>query len=34
VVDKVGREFAIVGARAAEWLEPWSSYRPKASLEG
>jgi hypothetical protein len=28
VVDKVGREFAIIGARAAEYLEPWSSYRP------
>jgi hypothetical protein len=28
VVDKLGREFAIIGARVAEYLEPWSSYRP------
>jgi hypothetical protein len=31
VVDKVGQDFAIVGLRAAEWMEPWSSYRPAGS---
>ena len=31
VVDKVRLDFTIVGARAAEWLEPWNSYRAKAS---
>jgi hypothetical protein len=31
VVNKVGREFAIIGACAAKYLEPWSSYRPVTS---
>lgn len=31
VVDKLSQDFAIVGARAAEYLDPWSSYRAKAS---
>lgn len=30
-VDKLGQDFAIVGLRAAQWLEPWSSYRPAGS---
>jgi hypothetical protein len=31
VADKLGREFTIIGARAAEYLEPWSSYRAVTS---
>jgi hypothetical protein len=31
VVDKVRQEFTIIGARAAEYLEQWSSYRPVTS---
>lgn len=28
VVGELRQNFAIIGARAAEWLEPWNSYRP------
>jgi hypothetical protein len=31
VVGKLRQDFAIVGARAAQWLEPWNSYRPVTS---
>ena len=30
-VDEFGQNSAIIGARAADWLEPWSSYRPATS---
>jgi hypothetical protein len=31
LVDKLGREFTIIGARAAKYLEPWTSYRAVTS---